>query len=110
MIQDLTPQEAIKRLEQHFGGREGMMLHQLTMLSTSGQPADITFYRRKPILDVRISTKLSAARLYAKRKKLGPFATRARDPQKDMAALARAGFSYDVVSRVIKNNPADFEN
>lgn len=64
MIQDLTPKEAIKRLETHFGGREGMMLHQLTMLSTSGQPADITFYRRKPILDVRISTKLSAARLY----------------------------------------------
>jgi len=34
------------------------------MLSTSGQPADITFYRRKPILDVRVSTKLGAARLY----------------------------------------------
>ncbi len=50
MTQDLTPQEAIKRLETHFDGREGMMLHQLTMLSTSGQPADITFYRRKPIL------------------------------------------------------------
>ena len=64
MTQDLTPQEAIERLETHFGGREGMMLHQMTMLSASGQPADITFYRRKPILDVRISTKLGAARLY----------------------------------------------
>lgn len=64
MTQDLTPQEAIERLEEQFGGREGMMLHQLTVLSTSGQPADITFYRRKPILDVRISSKIGAARLY----------------------------------------------
>lgn len=61
---DITPQEAMKRLEQHFGSREGMLTHTLTMLSTSGQPADITFYRRKPIVNVRVSTKLGAARLY----------------------------------------------
>jgi hypothetical protein len=64
MTQDITPQEAMQRLEQHFGGREGMLTHTLTMLSTSGQPMDVTFYRRKPILDVRVSTKLGAARLY----------------------------------------------
>ena len=63
-MQDITPQEAIKRLEQHFGSREGMLTHTLTMLSTSGQPADVTFYRRKPLIDVRISTKIGAARLY----------------------------------------------
>jgi hypothetical protein len=64
VTQDITPQEAMQRLEQHFGGREGMLTHTLTMLSTSGQPTDVTFYRRKPILDVRVSTKLGAARLY----------------------------------------------
>lgn len=64
MAQDITPQEAIKRLEQHFGNREGMLTHTLTLLSTSGQPADITFYKRKPILNVRVSAKLGAARLY----------------------------------------------
>jgi hypothetical protein len=64
MTVDITPQEAMKRLEQHFGSREGMLTHTLTFLSTSGQPADITFYRRKPILDVRVSTKIGAARLY----------------------------------------------
>jgi len=64
VTQDITPQEAMKRLEQHFGGREGMLTHTLTMLSTSGQPTDVTFYRRKPMLDVRVSTKLGAARLY----------------------------------------------
>jgi hypothetical protein len=62
--QDITPQEAIKRLEQHFGSREGMLTHTLTMLSTSGQPTDVTFYRRKPLLDVTVSTKIGAARLY----------------------------------------------
>ena len=40
---DITPQEAMKRLEQHFGSREEMLTHTLTMLSTSGQPTDITF-------------------------------------------------------------------
>lgn len=64
MAQDITPQEAIKRLEQHFGDRLGMLTHTLTLLSTSGQPTDVTFYRRKPILDVRVSVKLGAARLY----------------------------------------------
>jgi hypothetical protein len=64
MAQDITPQEAIKRLEQHFGSREGMLTHTLTMLSTSGQPADVTFYRRKPLINVQISTKIGAARLY----------------------------------------------
>ncbi|MEN7537260.1 hypothetical protein [Aurantiacibacter flavus] len=64
MTQDITPQEAIKRLEQHFGDRIGMLTHTLTLLSTSGQPTDVTFYRRKPILDVRVSVKLGAARLY----------------------------------------------
>lgn len=64
MAQDITPQEAIKRLEQHFGDRVGMLTHTLTLLSTSGQPTDVTFYKRKPILDVRVSVKLGAARLY----------------------------------------------
>ena len=62
--QDITPQEAIKRLDQHFGSREGMLTHTLTVLSTSGQPTDVTFYRRRPLLDVKVSTKIGAARLY----------------------------------------------
>jgi hypothetical protein len=61
---DLTLQEAMKRLEQHYGSREGMLTRTLIFLSTTGQPTDVTFYRRKPILDVRVSTKLGAAELY----------------------------------------------
>ena len=64
VTKDINQQEAMKHLEQHFGSRKGVLTHTLTMLSTSGQPTDVTFYRRKPILDVRVSTKLGAARLY----------------------------------------------
>ncbi|MDL0434047.1 hypothetical protein QPM17_23175 [Marinobacter sp. TBZ242] len=64
MAQDITPQEAIKRLEQHFGDRKGMLIHTLMLLSTSGQPADFTFYKRKPILSIRVSAKLGVAQLY----------------------------------------------
>jgi len=55
-----------------------------------------------------------AALAYAKRRRLGPFgkATGDADAQrkqktKDMAALARAGFSYDVAKRIINNAPDD---
>ncbi len=61
---DITPQEAIKRLEQNIGSREEMLAYSLTMLSTSGQPTDVTFYKRKPLLDVKVSTKIGAARFY----------------------------------------------
>ena len=70
MTQDITTQEAINRLEQHFGSREGMLTYTLTVLSSSGQPADITFYRRKPLINVQISTKIAAARLYGLEGKL----------------------------------------
>lgn len=44
---------------------------------------------------------LKAAIRMMKRRRLGPFATKERDPQKDMAALARYGFSYDIVKRAL---------
>jgi len=47
---------------------------------------------------------LETAVIFARRKKLGPFATKERDPQKDLAALARAGFSYDVCKKVMNND------
>lgn len=55
-------------------------------------------------------TDLDAAIIFARRKKLGPYATKERDPQKDLAALARAGFSYDVCKKVIGADVADFSD
>ncbi len=45
-----------------------------------------------------------AALAYARRKKLGPWRKRAADPQKELAAMARAGFSYDVAVKALKED------
>lgn len=52
-----------------------------------------------------------AAMVQARRKKLGPFRTRPpatpADIRKEMAALARAGFAYDICRRVIHDDTDD---
>jgi regulatory protein len=52
----------------------------------------------------------TAAHALARRRKLGPYRPGEREPyrDKDMASLARAGFSFDVVRRVIEGEkPGD---
>lgn len=47
---------------------------------------------------------LAAARAFAKKKKLGPYGARAADfekKRKEIAALARGGFSMDIIRRVL---------
>ncbi|MGH1571482.1 regulatory protein RecX [Methylobacterium sp. P31] len=51
---------------------------------------------------------LQAARAYAKRRRLGPYRRpdqRAGHRDRDLAALARAGFSYDLARRVVDAEP-----
>lgn len=43
----------------------------------------------------------TAALAYAKRKKLGPWRTKTADPKKELAALGRAGFGFDVARRAL---------
>lgn len=57
---------------------------------------------------------LEAALAYARRRRLGPFRTQSGDAQarrkqlsKDMSALARAGFSYDIAKHVMSATPED---
>ena len=53
---------------------------------------------------------LEAARTFARRRRLGPFGAKspsADDREKHLAALARAGFSYDVARRVVDGETAD---
>lgn len=49
---------------------------------------------------------LAAARIMAKRKRIGPWRRKPladpKDAQKEMAALARAGFSYDICRRALE--------
>ena len=45
----------------------------------------------------------AAAMIYAKKRKIGPFRTKTElSHEKELAALARAGFSYEIASNVLK--------
>lgn len=62
----------------------------------------------------RVDPNLEAAVGWARRRRLGPFrrdlSTRGDHRQKDMAALARRGFPYGVVARVIDaDSPSELE-
>lgn len=67
-------------------------------------------------IDDAPARELAAARTLAKRKRLGPWRRKPladpKDAQKEMAALARAGFSYDIVRRALEatdDSPVDFD-
>nr|WP_319387551.1 RecX family transcriptional regulator [uncultured Roseibium sp.] len=58
----------------------------------------------KSVLDDSTGTEEEAAGAYARRRRLGPFrnaADRAARREKDLAAMCRAGFSFDIAVRVI---------
>ena len=50
-----------------------------------------------------LSRELKAAAAFARRRRLGPYRTKDREPNRlrDLAALARAGFAYDLARKVI---------
>ena len=52
---------------------------------------------------------LAAACRYARRRRLGPWRERHRDDgrERDLAALARQGFSYDIARRVIESEDSE---
>lgn len=56
--------------------------------------------------DDSTARELAAARILARRKRIGPWRRKAltapKDAQKEMAALARAGFSYDIARRALE--------
>lgn len=56
--------EAMKKIEEEFGSRMGFLGYQLIMYSMTGQPCDVTFYHRKPALDVTIDQKIHIALMY----------------------------------------------
>ncbi len=65
--------EARRRLEEIFPTRESHLGYQLITLSQTGQPCDVTFFQRKPILDVKVDPKINFALMYgAGARKLAP--------------------------------------
>ena len=61
MIDDKT---AMKRLKEKFGEGRGLLAHNILLLSVSGQPCDVTFFKEKPALSVKIDQKISLALMY----------------------------------------------
>lgn len=57
-------QSAAAKLAEHYGSREGMILQQIIHLSTFEQPCDVTFYKREPMLNMKVSPKYGAAMMY----------------------------------------------
>jgi len=60
----VDPKEGTKKLEEMFGSRESALGFMLVELSTHGQPCDVTFYHREPILNVRVDQQLGLALMY----------------------------------------------
>ncbi|WP_421983100.1 regulatory protein RecX [Roseibium sp.] len=64
----------------------------------------------RSVLDDGAGTEEEAAGAYARRRRLGPFrnaADRAARREKDLAAMCRAGFSFDIAVRVIESAKDD---
>ena len=59
----MDTKEAIAKITEQFGSRESFLGYTLVTLSMSGQPCDITFYK-KPLLDVTVHERLSLALAY----------------------------------------------
>ncbi|MHA1598149.1 MAG: regulatory protein RecX [Alphaproteobacteria bacterium] len=57
------------------------------------------------LADVTPSPDLAAAVAYARKRRLGPWRTREKDEserEKELAALARSGFSYSIAQRIVE--------
>lgn len=56
--------EMMKKIEEKFGSRVGFLAHQIITLSMTGQRCDITFYDRKPAIEVKIDQQINLALSY----------------------------------------------
>jgi len=56
--------KGIEKVLEHFGSREAFLGNQLWMLSMTGQPCDVTFFKKKPAIDVIIDQKINIALMY----------------------------------------------
>ena len=60
----MDAKQVLKKFQDLFGSRESFLGHQLIELSMLGQPCDVTFFNRKPILEVAIDPQLHLAVAY----------------------------------------------
>ncbi len=56
--------EMVAKLEKEFSSRLGFLGHQILELSRAGQKCDITFFKKKPAIDVKIDKQINLALMY----------------------------------------------
>lgn len=87
--------------------RQGKSLKaiRLKLMSKGVQSYDIEAALEALEEEIGTNTDLSAAIAYARKRRLGPYRVKDREERrdKDMAALARQGFSYDIAQKVINS-------
>jgi regulatory protein len=84
-------------------GTSGRMI--AAKLAAKGVPRLIV----QEALEAHESTDQEAALAFAKRKKLGPWRPAGKEavPHKEMAAMGRAGFSFELARQVLNHDPID---
>ena len=104
----LVNDEAYAEMKAHAlrgSGRSARMISQ--KLRMKGVAADVV---AKKLADATAElSEEEAARIWARKKRLGPFRTqtkgREENRQRDLAALARAGFSFAIAKKIIDSAP-----
>jgi len=54
----------MKMIEEKFGSIFGFLGYQILMLSATGQPCDITFYKKPPAINIKIDQRICLAIMY----------------------------------------------
>jgi hypothetical protein len=52
------------KLEEKFGSRYEFLGHQIFLLSMTGQTCDITFFKKEPVVDIKIDPQISLSIMY----------------------------------------------
>ena len=60
----MDKKEGMKRIEERFGSHAGLLGYLIINLSISGQPCDVTFFKRDPAINVKIDPKINIALMY----------------------------------------------
>lgn len=62
------------------------------------------------LIDDKVNGDIYAALIFARKKKLGPYdPEKKRSPEKSLATMARAGYSYDIAKKTLEISPEDLE-
>ena len=102
---DLLDDHAYARAQAASQNRRGKSLRAIrAMLNTKGVPAPIIDEAVEGLTEDHSNPDLDAAIAYARRRRIGPYRTRETDEkgqQKELAAFARAGFSYGIARLIV---------